>query len=314
MMPSSLLILAMLSQVPAPPRPGAAAEVPMEGRMINLQGMPENVADARSRQPAISKQNLNAIKELERDLLELYRINGPITPLPPALPVPADRGDDARALLGIIADVPYASLRRTCLGIWNGWRQGLVDSGLAVAEPTAPGTPAPRPASEVAGKVKAAVAQNRRYFAPATTLSAARTDEAFDPGPGLGDQALTFEQRRVFAAQARATQASQSVLRAANAAVPDLQVAWKPLVDHQNARALELVELERRAPNPEHPGLLMLRRRAKIALLERFRADLWMCEVVWAHLASAPTPAPLQPLPPGPGTRPGASREAPAAP
>ncbi|NTV74668.1 MAG: hypothetical protein HGA66_10730 [Holophaga sp.] len=265
--------------------------------MIVLQGMPENVADARSRQRAISRQNLNAIKELERDLLDLYRSNGPRTPLPSTLSVPVERGEDARTLLGILADVPYASLRRTCLGIWNGWRQGLVDSGLAEAEQTAPGTPAPQPDSETARKVKAVVAQNRRYFTPATKLSAARTDEAFDPGPGLDYQGLTLDQLKVFAAQARATRASQITLRAANTAVPDLQVAWQPLVDHQNARAMQLVELERRAPNPEHPDLLMLRRRAKMALLERFRADLWMSEVVWAHLASAPAPAPLQPLP-----------------
>lgn len=297
MMPSSLLILALLGQIPAAPQPGVEAEVSMEGRMIVLQGMPVNVADARSRQRAISRQNLNAIKELERDLLDLYRSNGPRTPLPSTLSVPVEREDDARTLLGIIADVPYASLRRTCLGIWNGWRQGLVESGLAEAEQTAPGTPAPQPASETAGKVKAVVGQNRRYFASATTLSAAKTDEAFAPGPGLGDQGLTPEQIRVFAAQARATRASQITLRAANAAVPDLQVAWQPLVDHQNARAMQLVELERRAPNPEHPDLLMLRRRAKMGLLERFRADLWMSEVVWAHLASAPAPAPLLPLP-----------------
>jgi len=296
MMTSSLLFLALLGQTPAPPQPGLAAEVSMEGRMIVLQGMPATVADARSRQRAISRQNMNAINELERDLRDLYRANGPRTPLPSTLSVPFGRGEDARTLLGIIADGSYASLRRTCLGIWNGMREGLVASGLAEPERTAPGTAATQPDPETVRKVKEVVGQNRRYFTTATKLSAARTDEAFDPGPSLSEQALTPDQARVFAAQVRATRASQETLRAANAAVPDLQVAWQPLVDHQNARAMQLVELERRAPNPEHPDLLMLRRRAKMALLERFRADLWMSEVVWAHLASAPAPAPLQPI------------------
>jgi hypothetical protein len=302
-----LLILAfLLAEQPAPRPQSKVVEsvVKVEDRSISLPPLPLDGPQARARFKAVHGQLGTAMADLTLSLQALYGRPEAAMRLAADLSVPAEAAEEGAALLGVIEDAEYGRLERTFLDTWKGWQAALVEGGLAKrVQPPGKTTEVRSKAFEAARQKGLGVLQSpSRKFQQVSRLDAGY--RAKDEEDGFSEAQLqatpTQAEERAVAPDSFTKQEldTQNRLALTHLLLPDLQATWTPLVEHLNAAALRVVNREQSASPVVDATLDALRIHARIAVLERFRRDLWYCDVVWCQIATEEPPAPPRRLGP----------------
>jgi len=286
-----MLRLALLLLAPlAPPatRPPEAVVI-TEARSITLPALPEDGAQGRAGFAATHARILEAQKDLEAALAALYALPEASVSLR-GLTVPDASLEEGRGLVAVWRDPEHLRLQTAFLDTWKGWQAALVEGHLASAKalPAAAASPRYQAAHDLAAQVIRASTRNAPQAA--NRLDASFNEENASLYTDLGNR-VTPEQRAVLDHVDQGAVRARQTLEVANKLIPNVAEPWNAFVAHLNAQAVRLLELEPAARAAPGGPLGALRVQARIAYLERFRAALWYCDLVWAQVASAPVPA-----------------------
>ena len=305
----ALALLTLALDQPVPPSQAKVVEsvVKVEDRSISMPPLPLDGAHGRARFKAVHGQVGTAMADLALSLQALYGRPEAALPLAADLSVPQEAVAEGNSLLGVIEDPDYVQLERTFLDTWKGWQAALVEGGLAKRVQTAGKVPDPRSKAFEAARQKGL----RVLQAPSRKhQEVTRLDAGFrskDEEDGFSEAQLNASpkqaEERAVAPESftRKDQDTQSRLALTNLLLPDLAAAWNPLVDHLNGAVLRVMNRDLGAAAVSDPTLNALRTHARIAVLERFRRDLWYCDIVWCQVAAEeapPAPRRLAPLRP----------------
>ena len=288
-----LALASLLLDQPKPPQAKVIETlVKVEDRSISLPPLPLDGPQGRAGFKAVHGQIKTALEDLALSLQGHYARPEAAAPLAADLSVPAESVEEGAALLGIIEDAPYVRLERTFLDTWKGWQAALVEGGLAKRVQATAKVPEPRSKAYEAARLKGlkVLQAPSRKFQEASRL---------DAGYRSKDEDDTFSEARLQAAPTQAEEHAvapgtftkqdhdtQNRLALTNQLLPDLGAAWGPLVDHLNGAVLRVMNRDQGAVPSQDPTLNALRTHARIAVLERFRRDLWYCDLVWSQIAS----------------------------
>lgn len=262
----------------AAPQTGPGGEVPVQARAIQLPPVPDSLEAARTGQARIRPALATSLRELEADLDRLY---GQLGDDPPVIRLNTAVTAEILALESLLEDPEHEALRQAVFDRWNAWQTALLQCGLEH----------PMEASAVTSRLSL---QAFPRFERNTRVLRAR-----EAPPAPGPPSASSRPNTEFLSIGRMNYSSFSALgrQARKVAQPqarELALLWAALAEHLNARALAFLNLDKEAT--ADPALRALRLRAKINFLERFRATLWLCQLVWAHMTSEDLPAPLADL------------------
>lgn len=286
------------AQTPPPAKP-ASAEVVVSDRPIQIPALPQSVELAHGGHRAIKSQLLQTRKDLEDHLRVLHRtLEGQSCPT--TIKVPKNGGGDLRYLLSVLNDVRYQTMEERFLQTWDAWQASLVTKGLATPTESSGQT-------EAASALPADPTRSRPGVDPHTGTPSDFGSNKLDPfcrlaatrsAPG-GKEVVDWEAYARLLEQKEhyvdRVYTAKQIKAVADKMAPDLATAWSPLVEHLNACARKLADLEQLAQG-ETPDQRLVRLYAHQAFLERVRLATWLCGVVWAEMTSDSLPPPLKPL------------------
>jgi hypothetical protein len=274
-------LLPVLVAAPAPEPP----PVVVQARALRLPGLPVNTTEARAGYPAIRQEIEISLGELGRDLA-ILRV-GTALDFPLEVQVAPQTASEALFLLQALSDEDFLDARGAVLESWDAWQTALLRAGLADK------------------KEGSAITSNMELLPAGIPI--------FVPDDMGGDECCRIvfgrsrKEERLFSrkdlfelvAIAKAPYQRQSALggiaaELARTHTPRLQENWKAFMEHLNTSALHWLDFEQSLAPTQNAGLEILRRQARIHVLERFRSALWLCQVIWAHMASDILPKPLQ--------------------
>ena len=269
-----IVLLAWLTSaqpgLPLPQPPSGEREVAIQAHVLELPLLPSSLAEGHAAYPKMQAQLAITSREVEQDLIELYaslRTEGPSGAIPCG---PLDDSEESRTLALCLQDDVHLALEEAAFDEWIQWQTQLLQQGLALT----------KGGSAITSRMVLLAFQRHE-------LRPRQQGQSYPLFDLVAVNGLDYQSRAPGIPEAAAL---------ANLRAPRLAQAWSPLARHFNTRALSLLDLERAAPNPQDPALRLLRLQAKINVLERFRASLWFCQMVWAHVASSPLPPPLKGL------------------
>lgn len=290
---SSLLFLPA-AEPPKPPNP-PSKEVVIQDRAILIPQVPASVKQANAEYGRIGPMIATGILDLDKELILLLDSDSKLKAIQATIRIrPSER--EAAAFFGtILKDDHYVHLLVPAIKAWNEWQSLLLGTGLTTREPQALATPhgLSHEDAAVQTRLKRQKQMSENYLQEERDLMRI---EATDPiSGGFDPYAFRFLMETTTDHESRVS-TSIRLMTVANKKAPQLAQAWNPLVDHLNACAIKLADLDLLAsPNPSE-GFARLKRLAKIRFLERFRSAMWFSSAVWARMASAAPPAPLRAL------------------
>jgi len=263
---------------------GQPSSVQVQARALRLPDLPADTAQARTGYPAIRQEIELSVGELGQDLTVLR--TGTAFDFPVEVRVTPQTATEALFLLQTLSDEEFLDARGAVLEQWNAWQTDLLKVGLADA------------------REGSSITSNMELLPAGIPL--------FIPEDLGGDECCrivfgrSHKEERLFTRQdlfelvaisrapyQRPTALGKAAAQLATTHAPQLQAIWKTLMEHLNASALHWLDYEQNLVPTENPGLETLRRQSRIHVLERFRSALWLCQVIWAHMASEALPAPL---------------------
>ncbi len=286
MLPGLFLNL-LLSQAPAqappptkPPEPHTQVEI--QDRGIALPPLPEDADDARRNHVRIQALIVQETQDLETLLLALYASKGADDPLPPSLKLNEEETREAEALVQIIKDTRAAAQEKAVLDLWFQWRAVLRENGMAGTARGAAQVPPGKEKEYESLKKRLSRMDPQLWINQKDPLSVSNIWEFDDVYDHEGhDRNIAQAARLALVAQWMGPQFAQ---------------AWNPLRDHLQAYSTQLQGMDKQPSATRNPGLDLLKLKAEIQHLERFRAALWFCGVVWAEMSSSAPPPPMKPL------------------
>jgi hypothetical protein len=259
--------------------------VVLESRAIVVPPLPTSIAQARREFSRVRKELEAAFREAERyrtvckaELAAQGGTGG-------ALVIPAAHGVEARALAPFLFDETFLALEAPVLERWNPWQTTLLRLGLD--EPSE----GQRLAEHMLllSTSKAEVDRSSHPDPEAPSLEIQSDDPVHPESTFLpfASRVALFEvvavDRMAYGAN---TEFAQKATRFADQQAPGLAESWEKLSAHLNQSAGILLGLDRTAVPTKEPALATLRLRARVNFMERFRSTLWLCQVIWAHMAS----------------------------
>lgn len=263
---------------------GQSPSVLVQARALRLPDLPADTAQARTGYPAIRQEIETSLWELGQDLTVL-RI-GTAFDFPVEVRVTPQTATEALYLLQTLSDEEFLDARGAVLEQWNAWQTDLLKAGLADA------------------REGSTITSNMELLPAGIPL--------FVPDDLGGDECCRIvfgrsrKEERLFTRQdlfelvaisrapyQRPSAMGKAAAQLASTHAPRLQAIWKTLMEHLNASALHWLDFEQNLVPTQNPGLEILRRQSRIHVLERFRSALWLCQVIWAHMASEALPPPL---------------------
>jgi hypothetical protein len=282
---SFLLAPVLVMQVAAPPGMPPRAEVMLEGRAIVVPALPTSIAQARREFSRVRKDLEAAFREAERYRTtckaELAAQEGGAGDLV----IPAAHAAEARALAPFLFDEEFLALEAPVLERWNPWQTTLLRLGLDE----------PGEGQRIAEHMlllstsKAEVAESSHPGAEAPSLEI-RSDDPVHPESTFlhfSTRVALFElvavDRMAYGAN---TEFARKATTFADQQAPGLAESWVKLSGHLNQSAGVLLGLDRAAAPSKDPAMVSQRLRARVNFMERFRSTLWLCQVIWAHMAS----------------------------
>jgi len=285
----------------APPKPKVPeAVVSVQDRSIQIPKLPKDVGHGREAFKSIHSQIQVAQEDLVAALQALYARPEGAVELGEGPGHPKVEVKDGSEWMDLLTDPQYGQLRFTFLEVWKGWQAALMESRLANPVQEAPAKNEVHSPGYEATRRKALrviAAPSRRTGKATGQLEASYNEENAELFSD-GTEPMTYDAARGGRLIERSRHIAQTARAVAEAVIPDLTEAWNPLVDHLNGQVRRLGEMEAAAVPAGDPNLQALRVRTKIAVLERFRATLWFCDLVWSQLAAAEPPAPPRRLGP----------------
>ncbi len=270
------------------------ATVTVQDRALEIPALPRDVAQARGAFKATHAQIQAAQQDLAEYLRILYARPEARQALSADLSVPEAFAGEGVVLLNLLQDTRYAQLESAYAEVWKGWQAGLVEGGLSTRVNATAKAGASHSAAYEGARRKALeviAARKRLGGEDGDTAHASYNVENVDLF-GDGTERNTADEQRVIEKMRRSVAVAQMGQAVSNSLMPTLAETWDPLVAHLGAQVRRVGELEAGAVATTDPTVALLRLQAKIAILERFRAALWYCDLVWCQIAAAESPQP----------------------
>jgi hypothetical protein len=280
MVPLAALLLIAPAPKPVLPPPGETTAI--QGRAFELPDLPVSLQEARRDYAKVQRRLAQTLSELEVDLKETYGAGnkGTFTVFSTKLVLPKSSLEEAQYLCTFLQDREQFERENQLFQAWSEWQVALLsyrmehevvrqgESGLRLFPCNHADYPGPNHRLEL--------------FASGSTLAPVKTLVFAGGMPGIS----TMEGTDYFGF----SESSRQARKQAEARLPRVLGLWKPYAQHLELRAGELLQHEYDQGPAKDPALGALRQKARIQVLERCRYATWLCELIWAHMASKPLP------------------------
>lgn len=300
-----IILVLLLGGNPQPAPPGlSGATIVVEDHQLRLPALPRNGMDARRH----FKEVQGELAAAQATLGQYLAILGPsLLGSEERLRVPVAQADQAKALAARLQNDPFAPLLTALIQELKAWDEDTHSqapvTGEAVVEqrkggrdvleyvPIAPGTPAGRtPIDDDTPGTNFNVAAGD---APGNATQTAFGDLDAGSGGAIWNQAK-LDERKVQNVnlrsglsrhdQAMAVESHQ--IQVARNHETAISLRWSAVLAQLDADARALAETLEQPVDPAATGMLELRRRVKLQLVERYQAVLRLCVVLWTRLGS----------------------------
>ncbi len=263
-------------------------EVVIQAKKIVIPHIPTSVSQAHQEYKQVGTHIEQAIQDLENDLLALYAETANEKQLPATIRVKKHEADAVKFFNRMIEDKEYAQLFQQVIDSWNSWQNVMIASGLAKIDNTKPTQPQISDKNDKNLIKKMSCIKN-----PAEFQEYDRSVAAWFAG---GDRDFFKFIITNIEQHDKSSFTSQKSTILSNQKAPGLSHVWLPLAGHLQACADNFVNID----IPEKPyqtvEILSLKKHAKIAFLERCRFSLWLCQKIWARMASRDELPHIKPL------------------
>jgi hypothetical protein len=295
------MLFAILSHPgPQPQQPPAplSKEIIVQSRKGLIPHVPVSVDQAHAEYAKVGPMISHGLQDLESELLQLYAGKPQLDAVPSSIRVHADEIEAAKFFFKMLNDKQYAKLQTEILKVWREWQMLLsetepIDGDGAVSSRTE------TPKNEDLDAKKKLIKEKARLAAMLEMESKSIVSLAtggFGPEDTTAGYGYKIEMSKQF--EARFSIAKQRLI-VANMKAPQLAKAWTPFVEHLDACALKMAELDNPSTLFQGEDLRRLHLQAKVRFMERCRSALWFCQLVWARMTTNAVPPPLRELRPG---------------
>jgi hypothetical protein len=239
----------------------------------------------------------HGLQDLETELLQLYAEKPRLEAVPTSIRVHADEIEAAKFFFKMLNDKQYAKLQTEILKVWREWQVLLsetdpIDGAGAVSSRNEKQKSEDLDAKQKLIKEQARLAEMLEMESKAIVSLATG---GFGPADSTAGYGYKIEMSKQF--ETRFSTAKQRLI-VANMKAPQLAKAWIPFVEHLDACALKMAELDHPSTPFQEEDLQRLHLQAKVRFLERCRSGLWFCQLVWARMTTTAAPPPLRELRP----------------
>ena len=305
-----MLCVYLLLSDQIPPKPAVktpSAEVEVVGRFMQLPALPTDVAGAHAGYGKLRDPIQDAIKDLERNLAELYAANQACPPLVRPVQVPMVEAEEATFLWQLLRGTRYNALEKDVEAAWDEWNDFLVDQGLAtrVGTPTGqalyPQDLSKKEEQDLKKRLQGQGSSAMEKEIEASSLGQMMSIQTSRKGSVRQQEIAADAMADLISLHKEAGEKlliSRRLMVVANHEGPKLAAHWTPYSAYLNDCAVRLTEFERTGPAKPSQVLQTSRLKARIYFLERYRYALWFCANVWARMDSDTPPRPLKEIAP----------------